>query len=56
MGQLRAESHVDRSFENPAVLLRHQRNGNQCYDASRKYGYDCDPHQVSSVEVYGDLP
>ena len=51
-----AESHVDRSIENPAVFLTTNILGTQVLmDASRKYGV-LRYHQVSTDEVYGDLP
>jgi len=51
-----AESHVDRSIENPAVFLETNVMGTQVLlDACRKYG-DIRFHQVSTDEVYGDLP
>ena len=51
-----AESHVDRSIENPAVFLETNVMGTQVLlDASRKYGVKR-YHQVSTDEVYGDLP
>ncbi|MBO5339044.1 MAG: dTDP-glucose 4,6-dehydratase [Clostridia bacterium] len=51
-----AESHVDRSIENPEVFLRTNILGTQVLmDACRKYGIDR-YHQVSTDEVYGDLP
>ena len=51
-----AESHVDRSIENPAVFLETNVIGTQVLlDASRKYGVKR-YHQVSTDEVYGDLP
>ena len=51
-----AESHVDRSIDNPGLFL----NTNVCgvqvlLDACRKYGVKRF-HQVSTDEVYGDLP
>ena len=53
---LAAESHVDRSIENPAVFLETNVMGTQVLlDASRKYGVKR-YHQVSTDEVYGDLP
>lgn len=51
-----AESHVDRSIENPGVFL--QTNICGCgvlMDACLKYGVSRF-HQVSTDEVYGDLP
>ena len=51
-----AESHVDRSIENPEVFLRTNILGTQVMmDACRKYG-NIRYHQVSTDEVYGDLP
>lgn len=51
-----AESHVDRSIENPAVFLETNVMGTQVLlDANRKYGVKR-YHQVSTDEVYGDLP
>ena len=51
-----AESHVDRSIENPEVFLQTNILGTQVLmDACRKYGIDRF-HQVSTDEVYGDLP
>ena len=51
-----AESHVDRSIENPAVFLETNVMGTQVVlDACRKYGVQR-YHQVSTDEVYGDLP
>lgn len=51
-----AESHVDRSIENPAVFLETNVMGTQVLlDACRKYGVRR-YHQVSTDEVYGDLP
>lgn len=51
-----AESHVDRSIENPSVFLETNVMGTQVLlDASRKYGVER-YHQVSTDEVYGDLP
>lgn len=51
-----AESHVDRSIENPAVFLRTNILGVQVLmDACLKYGVSRF-HQVSTDEVYGDLP
>ena len=51
-----AESHVDRSITNPEVFLRTNIIGTQVLmDACRKYGIDR-YHQVSTDEVYGDLP
>ena len=51
-----AESHVDRSIENPGVFLTTNILGTQVMmDACRKYGIQR-YHQVSTDEVYGDLP
>jgi dTDP-glucose 4,6-dehydratase len=51
-----AETHVDRSLENPEVFLRTNVMGTQVLmDACRKYGI-VRYHQVSTDEVYGDLP
>ena len=51
-----AESHVDRSIENPEVFLQTNILGTQVLmDACRKYGIER-YHQVSTDEVYGDLP
>jgi len=51
-----AESHVDRSIEDPSVFLQTNVIGTQVLlDACRKYGIDRF-HQVSTDEVYGDLP
>ena len=51
-----AESHVDRSIEDPEVFLRTNILGTQVLmDACRKYGIER-YHQVSTDEVYGDLP
>lgn len=51
-----AESHVDRSIENPEVFLRTNIMGTQVLmDACRQYGIQR-YHQVSTDEVYGDLP
>jgi len=51
-----AESHVDRSIENPEVFLQTNILGTQVLmDACRKYGI-ARYHQVSTDEVYGDLP
>lgn len=51
-----AESHVDRSIEEPQVFLRTNILGTQVLmDACRKYGITR-YHQVSTDEVYGDLP
>ena len=51
-----AESHVDRSIEEPDVFLRTNILGTATMmDACRKYGI-VRYHQVSTDEVYGDLP
>ncbi len=51
-----AESHVDRSIENPGIFLKTNIIGTQVLmDACRKYGIRR-YHQVSTDEVYGDLP
>ena len=51
-----AESHVDRSIENPEIFLQTNIIGTSVLlDACRKYGIDR-YHQVSTDEVYGDLP
>lgn len=51
-----AESHVDRSIENPGIFLETNILGTQVLmDASRKYGVRRF-HQVGTDEVYGDLP
>ena len=51
-----AESHVDRSIENPQIFLQTNVMGTQVLlDACRKYGIKR-YHQVSTDEVYGDLP
>lgn len=51
-----AESHVDRSIENPGIFLNTNILGTQTLmDACRKYGIER-YHQVSTDEVYGDLP
>ena len=51
-----AESHVDRSIEDPVVFLRTNIMGTaNLMDASRKYEVKR-YHQVSTDEVYGDLP
>lgn len=51
-----AESHVDRSIENPSIFLQTNVMGTQVLlDACRKYGIKR-YHQVSTDEVYGDLP
>lgn len=51
-----AESHVDRSIDNPDVFLKTNILGTQVMlDACRRYGITR-YHQVSTDEVYGDLP
>lgn len=51
-----AESHVDRSIENPEVFLNTNIMGTQVLmDACLKFGISR-YHQVSTDEVYGDLP
>jgi len=51
-----AESHVDNSIKNPRLFLMTNIIGTQTLmDASRKYGIKR-YHQVSTDEVYGDLP
>ncbi len=51
-----AESHVDRSIENPTIFLETNIIGTSVLmDACRKYGIKRF-HQVSTDEVYGDLP
>ena len=51
-----AESHVDRSIENPGVFLETNIMGTAVLmDACRTYGIKRF-HQVSTDEVYGDLP
>ena len=51
-----AESHVDRSIENPGIFLETNIIGTQVMmDACRKYGVRRF-HQVGTDEVYGDLP
>ncbi|WP_244834512.1 dTDP-glucose 4,6-dehydratase [Clostridium sp. BJN0001] len=51
-----AESHVDRSIVNPEIFLRTNILGTSVLmDACRKYGIKR-YHQVSTDEVYGDLP
>ena len=53
--EFRAESHVDRSIENPKVFLQTNILGTQVMmDACHKYGITR-YHQVSKDEVYGDL-
>ena len=50
-----AESHVDRSIENPVFLRTNIEGTAVLMDACRKYGIQR-YHQVSTDEVYGDLP
>ncbi|MDO5564291.1 MAG: dTDP-glucose 4,6-dehydratase [Eubacteriales bacterium] len=51
-----AESHVDRSVENPSIFLETNIIGTSVLlDACKKYGIKRF-HQVSTDEVYGDLP
>ncbi|MDO5122849.1 MAG: GDP-mannose 4,6-dehydratase, partial [Erysipelotrichaceae bacterium] len=51
-----AETHVDRSVEDPGIFLTTNILGVQTLmDACRKYGVKR-YHQVSTDEVYGDLP
>lgn len=51
-----AESHVDRSIEDPSVFLQTNIIGTSVLmDACRNYGIKR-YHQVSTDEVYGDLP
>ena len=51
-----AESHVDRSIEDPGIFLQTNIMGTAVLmDACRKYGIRR-YHQVSTDEVYGDLP
>ena len=51
-----AESHVDNSIENPAIFLDTNIIGTAVLlDACRKYGITRF-HQISTDEVYGDLP
>lgn len=51
-----AESHVDNSIKNPGIFLTTNIIGTQVLmDACRKYGIKR-YHQVSTDEVYGDLP
>ena len=51
-----AESHVDRSIENPQIFLETNIIGaGVLMDACRKYGIER-YHQVSTDEVYGELP
>lgn len=51
-----AESHVDRSIDNPQIFLETNVFGTQVLlDACRRFGI-ARYHQVSTDEVYGDLP
>lgn len=51
-----AESHVDRSIRNPDIFVKTNISGTQnLMNASRKHGVKR-YHQVSTDEVYGDLP
>ena len=51
-----AESHVDRSIEDPELFLKTNIIGTSVLlDACKKYGIER-YHQVSTDEVYGDLP
>ena len=51
-----AESHVDRSIEDPAIFVKTNIMGTTTLlDACNKYGIKR-YHQVSTDEVYGDLP
>lgn len=51
-----AESHVDRSIENPSIFLQTNTFGTSVLiDACREFGI-ARYHQVSTDEVYGDLP
>ena len=51
-----AESHVDRSIDEPEVFLKTNILGTQVLlDAAKKFG-NIRYHQVSTDEVYGDLP
>ena len=51
-----AESHVDRSIDDPDVFLRSNLLGVEVLlNAARKYGIKRF-HQISTDEVYGDLP
>lgn len=51
-----AESHVDRSIVDPGIFVRTNVMGTQVLlDASKEYGVKRF-HQVSTDEVYGDLP
>ncbi len=51
-----AESHVDRSIENPSIFIQTNVEGTEVLlDAAVKYGVKRF-HQISTDEVYGDLP
>ena len=51
-----AESHVDRSVEDPEIFVKTNVIGTQVLlDASKEFGVER-YHQVSTDEVYGDLP
>lgn len=51
-----AESHVDRSIDDPSIFIKTNIIGTSVLmDACRKYGISRF-HQVSTDEVYGDLP
>ena len=51
-----AESHVDRSIDNPGIFLETNITGTSILmDACRRYGIRRF-HQISTDEVYGDLP
>ncbi|MBQ8658082.1 MAG: dTDP-glucose 4,6-dehydratase [Clostridia bacterium] len=51
-----AESHVDRSIQNPDIFLKTNVLGTQVLlDACLRYGVER-YHQISTDEVYGDLP
>ena len=51
-----AESHVDRSIDDPSIFIKTNIFGTSVLmDACRKYGISRF-HQVSTDEVYGDLP
>lgn len=53
---LAAESHVDRSITDPGIFVQTNVMGTQVLlDASKEYGVKR-YHQVSTDEVYGDLP
>ena len=51
-----AETHVDRCIHNPGIFIRSNVVGTQVLlDAAKTYGVSR-YHQVSTDEVYGDLP